>query len=180
MFKETIEYLHFAPDLRPPPLWAALQSSFWIKIEFWVITLSQALACTWFLLHRVLVPPNGFHKNQKKVCASDDHGRYEVSKFDKNSDFYGFRPWFLDNNKHKKVKIYFSYIIQPIFSENEKRNTPTMFVTHILAFKVSSSLIQWVTFCHKRVKIRAPIPGKWVGILGKKFTRCQMSSFSTK
>ena len=111
MFEETIEYLLFAPDLRLLLLWAALQSSFWIKIEFWVITLSHALAGTWFLLHKVLVPPNGFPKNQKKVCASDcasdSHGRCEVSKFDENPDFCGFGPWFLDNNKHKKVKIYF-------------------------------------------------------------------------
>ena len=164
MFEETIEYLHFAPDLRLPPLWAALQSSFWIKIEFWVITLSQALACTWFLLHRVLVPPNGFHKNQKKVCASDGHGRYEVSKFDKNSDFCGFRPWFLDNNKHKKIKIYF-------FLYNS---------THIFRKRKNKYFIQWVTFCPKRAKIQTPISGEQVGILGKKFIRCQMSSFSTK
>ena len=27
-----------------------------------------------------------------KVCASDSHGRYEVSKFNKNSDFCDFGP----------------------------------------------------------------------------------------
>ena len=139
MFEQTIEYLHFAPDLRPLPLWAALQSSFWIKVEFWVITLSQALTCTWFLLHWVLAPQNGFHKNQKKVCPRDGHERYEVSKFDKNSAFCGFGPWFLDNNKHKKKKFAFSCIIQPIFSENEKRNVSTMLLTHIFAFKVAVS-----------------------------------------
>ena len=127
MFEETIEYLHFAPDLRLLPLWAALQSSFWIKIEFWVITLSQALACTWFLLHRVLVPPNGFHKNQKKVCASDGHGRY-----DKNSDFCGFGPWFLDNNKHKKVKIcFFLYNSTHTFRKWKKKCFNTVLDTYI-------------------------------------------------
>ena len=152
MFEETIEYLHFAPDLRLPPLWAALQSSFWIKIEFWVITLSQALACTWFLLHRVLVPPNGFHKNQKKVCASDGHGRYEVSKFDKNSAFCGFGPWFLDNNKHKKVKIYFFlYNSTHIFRKWKKKCFNNVLDTYI-CFQISN-FIQWVTFCPKRAKI---------------------------
>ena len=179
MFEETIEYLHFAPDLRLLPLWAALQSSFWIKVEFWMITLFQALACTWFLLHWVLVPPNGFHKNQKKVYASDGHGRYEVSKFDKNSDFCGFRPWFLDNNKHKKVKIYFFlYNSTHIFWKWKKEYFNNVLDTYI-CFQ-SSNFIQWVFFCPKRANIWAPISGKQVGILGKKFTRCQISSFSTK
>ena len=81
-----------------------------------------------------------FTKNRKKyICASDDHGRYEVSKFDKNLDFYGFGPWFLDHNKHNKVKIYFFLLILCIFSENEKRNTSTMFFIHIFAFKVAIS-----------------------------------------
>ena len=167
MFEETIEYLHFAPDLRLLPLWAALQSSFWIKIEFWVITLSQALACTWFLLHRVLVPPNGFHKNQKKVCASDGHGRY-----DKNSDFCGFGPWFLDNNKHKKVKIcFFLYNSTHIFRKWKKKCFNNVLDTYI-CFQSSN-----FTFCPKRVKIWAPISWEQVGILGKKFTRCQISCY---
>ena len=179
MFEETIEYLLFAPDLRPPPLWATLQGSFWKKIKFWVIALTQALACTWFLLHRVLVPSNGFHKNQKKVCASDGHGRYEVSKFDENSDFCGFRPWFLDNKKHKKVKIcFFLYNIIHIFRKWKTKYFNNVVDTYI-CFQ-SSNFIQWVTFCPKRVKIRAPISWEWATILGKKFTRWQMSSFSTK
>ena len=179
MFEETIEYLLFAPDVRALLLWAAFQSSFWIKIKFWVITLFQALACTWFLLHRVLEPPNGFHKNQKKVCASDGHRRYEVSKFDENSDFCGFEPWFLDNNKHKKVKIYFFlYNSTHIFRKWKMKYFNNVLDTYI-CFQ-SSNFIQWVTFCPKRAKIRAPISWERVGILGKKFTRCQMSSFSTK
>ena len=153
MFEEAIEYLHFAPDLRLPPLWAALKSSFWIKIDFWVITLSQTLACTWVLLYKVLVLPNGFHKNQKKVCASDGHGRYEVSMFDKNSDFYGFRPWFLDNNKHKKVKFYFFlYNSTHIFRKWKKKCFNNVLGTYI-CFQSSNS-IQCVTFCPKRAKIR--------------------------
>ena len=134
-----------------------------------MVTLSQALACTWFLLHRVLVPPNGFHKNQKKVWASDGHGRCEVSKFNKNSDFCGIR----------RSKFAFSCIIQPIFFENEKRNTLIMFLTHIFAFKVAI-LFSESPFCPKRAKIQAQISWERVGTLGKNFTRCQMSSFSTK
>ena len=179
MFEETIEYLLFAPDLRPPPLWAALQGSFWRKIKFWVIALTQALACTWFLLHRVLVPSNGFHKNQKKVCASDGHGRYEVSKFHKNSDFCGFGPWFLDDKKHKKVKIcFFLYNLTHIFRKWKTKYFNNVVDTYI-CFQ-SSNFIQWVTFCPKRAKIQAPISWERVRILGKKFTRWQMSSFSTK
>ena len=173
MFEETIEYLLFAPDLRALPLWAAFQSSFWIKIEFWVITLSQALACTWFLLCRLLVPSNGFHKNQKKVCASDDHGKY------KNSDFCGFGPWFLDNNKHRKVKIcFFLYNLSHIFRKWKRKCFNNVLDTYI-CFQ-SSNFIQWVTFCPKRAKMWAPISWERVGILGKKFTKCQLSSFSTK
>ena len=124
-----------------------------------------------FLLHRVLVPPNCFHKNQKKVCTSDGHGRYEVSKFDKNSDFCGFGPLFLDNNKHKKVKTYFFlYNSTHIFRKWKKKyfsNVPDT----CISFQ-SSNFIPWVTFCSKRAKIRAPVSWERVGILGAKFTRC--------
>ena len=179
MFEETIEYLHFAPDLRPLPLWAALQNSFWIKIEFWVITLSQFLACTWFLLHIVLVPPNGFHKNQKKVSASDGHRRYEVSKFDKNWNFCGFKPWFLGNNKHKKVKVCFFLYNSTHVSRKWKKKCFNNVLDTYISFQISN-FIQWVTFCLKRAIIRASISGEQIGNLGKKFIRCQMSSFSTK
>ena len=107
-----------------PPLWAALQSSFWIIIEFWVITLSQTLACTWFLLHRVLVLPN----------------------VDENSDFWGFRLWFLDSNMYKKVKIYFFlYNSTHIFKKWKKKYFNNVLDTYI-CFQ-SSNFIQWVTFC---------------------------------
>ena len=78
-------------------------------------------------------------KNPKKVRASDGHKRYEVSKFNKGSIFYGFGSWFLDNNKHKTSKFTFSCKNQPIVSENEKWNTSTIFSTHIFAFKVAIS-----------------------------------------
>ena len=39
----------------------------------------------------------------------------------------------------RRSKFTFSCIIQPIFSENEKRNASTMFLTHIFAFKVAIS-----------------------------------------
>ena len=120
-----------------------------------------------FLLHRVLVPPNGFHNNQKKVCASDGHERYEVSKFDKNSAFCGFGPWFLDNNKHKKVKICsFLYNSTHTFRKWKKKCFNNVLNTYI-CFQ-SSNFIQWVTFCPKRAKIWAPISGEQVGIFGEK------------
>ena len=124
---------------------------------------------------RVLVPSNSFHKNQKKVCASDSHGRHEVQSLTKIQIFMVSGHDFYTTASIRRSKFAFSCISQPILSENEKRNASTLFLTHIFAFKVAISLST-----QKRVKIRAPISLERVGILGKKFTRCQMSSFSIK
>ena len=132
-----------------------------------MITLSQALPFTWFFLYRVLVSTNGFHKNQKKVCESDGHGRYEVSKFDENSDFCGFGSWFLDNSKHKKIKIcFFLYNSIYTFRKWKKKCFNNVLDTYI-CFQ-SSNFIQWVTFCPKRAKIQVPTSWERVGILGEK------------
>ena len=119
-------------------------------------------------------------KNRKKyICACDDNGRYEVSKLDKNSDFYGFGPWFLDHNKHNKMKIYFFlHNSTHIFRKWKKKYFNNVLDTYI-CFQ-SGNFIQWVTFCPKRALIRDLISGKWVGIFGKKITWYQMLSFSTK
>ena len=101
------------------------------------------------------------------IRAEWDYGRYEVPKFDKNSDFCGFGPWFLHNNKHKKVKIYFFlYNSTHIFRKWKKKYFNNVIDTYI--WFQSSNFIQWVTFCPKRAKIWAPISGERVGILGKK------------
>ena len=104
-------------------------------------------------LHMIFAPqgvstPNGFHKNQKKICVSDNHGRYEVSNFDENSDFCGFKPWFLDNNKHNKVKIcFFLYNWTHIFRKWKKTYFNDVIDTYI-SFQ-SSNFIQESLFALK-------------------------------
>ena len=102
----------------------------------------------------------------QKPEKSDGHGRYEVSKFDKNSDFCGFKPWFLNENKHKKVKIYFFLYNSTHISRKGKKKYFNNVLDTYICFQ-SSNFIQWVTFCPKRAKIRAPISGEQVGILGR-------------
>ena len=62
----------------------------------------------------------------------------------------------------RRSKFAFSCIIQPILSENEKRNASTMFLTHIFAFKVAISL-----FALKGPKFGPQYLGNELGFLEK-------------
>ena len=70
---------------------------------------------------RVLVPSNSFHKNQKKVCASDSHGRHEVQSLTKIQIFMVSGHDFYTTASIRRSKFAFSCIIQPILSEKWKK-----------------------------------------------------------
>ena len=68
----------------------------------------------------------------------------------------------------RRSKFTFSCIIQPIFSDNEKRNTSTMFFTHIFAFKVAVSFNESL-FALKGPKFGPQYLGKELGFWGKNY-----------
>ena len=84
-------------------------------------------------------PQMAFTKTRKKYVQVMAMGDMKSQNLTKIQLFVVLGHDFQTTTSIRRSKFTFSCIIQPIFSENEKRNASTMFLTHIFAFKVAIS-----------------------------------------
>ena len=104
-----------------------------------------------------------FTKTRKKYVQVMATGDMKSQSLTKIQIFVLLSHDFQITTSIRRSKFTFSCIIQPIFSENEKKKYFNNVLDTYICFQ-SSNFIHWVTFCPKRAKIQAPISWEQVGI----------------